>query len=137
MFWIYSLLYLFDTTICVIRFVWFTTGQWISLGTPVSSTNNTDRHYIAEILLNVTLNTITLTLTLYFFCKVNIFDELIKCLLNIRTLFTKFITLFCTIYICFRSKSDPKMTSKCLSEENNALYCSHCWNWWNILITTV
>ena len=33
---------------------------WFSLGTPVSSTNTTDRHYIAEILLKVALNTITL-----------------------------------------------------------------------------
>jgi len=32
-------------------------------GTPVSSTNKTDRHNIAEILLKVTLNTITLTFT--------------------------------------------------------------------------
>jgi hypothetical protein len=31
-------------------------------GTPVSSTNIADRHDIAEILLNVVLNTITLTL---------------------------------------------------------------------------
>jgi hypothetical protein len=35
-------------------------GQWFSLGTPVSSTNNTDRHDIAEILLKVALNTINL-----------------------------------------------------------------------------
>jgi hypothetical protein len=35
-----------------------TAGQWVSLGTPVSSTNKTGRHYIAEILLKVALNTI-------------------------------------------------------------------------------
>jgi hypothetical protein len=34
------------------------TGQWFSLGTPVSSTNKTDRHDITEILLKVALNTI-------------------------------------------------------------------------------
>jgi hypothetical protein len=33
--------------------------QWFSPGTPVSSTNKTDRHDIAEILLKVALNTIT------------------------------------------------------------------------------
>jgi predicted secreted protein len=33
---------------------------WFSPGTPVSSTNKTDRHDIAEILLKVVLNTITL-----------------------------------------------------------------------------
>jgi hypothetical protein len=34
---------------------------WFSPGTPVSSTKNTDRHNITEILLKVALNTITLT----------------------------------------------------------------------------
>jgi len=36
-------------------------GRWFSLGTPVSSTNKTDRYDITEILLKVALNTITLT----------------------------------------------------------------------------
>jgi hypothetical protein len=40
------------------------TDWWISPGTPVSSTNKTDCHDITEILLKVTLNTITLTRTL-------------------------------------------------------------------------
>ena len=37
-------------------------GRWFSGGTPVSSTNKTDCHDIPEILLEVALNTITLTL---------------------------------------------------------------------------
>jgi len=37
-------------------------GQWFSPGTPVSSTNKTDRHDVAEMLLKVALNTITLAL---------------------------------------------------------------------------
>jgi hypothetical protein len=41
---------------------WFVTGRWFSPGTPVSSTNKTDRHDIIEILLNVALNTTTLTI---------------------------------------------------------------------------
>jgi hypothetical protein len=36
------------------------TGRWFSPGTPVSSTNKTDHHDIAEILLKMALNTITL-----------------------------------------------------------------------------
>jgi hypothetical protein len=36
---------------------------WFSPGTPVSSTNKTNRHDITEILLKVALNTITQTLT--------------------------------------------------------------------------
>ena len=38
---------------------WLATGLWFSPGTPVSSTNKTGHHDIAEILLKVTLNTIT------------------------------------------------------------------------------
>ena len=34
-------------------------SRWFSPGTPVSSTNTTDRHDITEILLKVALNTIT------------------------------------------------------------------------------
>ena len=37
-------------------------GQWFSPGTQVSSTSKTDCQDIAEILLKVVLNTITLTL---------------------------------------------------------------------------
>ena len=35
------------------------TGRWFSPGTPVSSTNKTDRYDIAEILFKVGLNTKT------------------------------------------------------------------------------
>jgi hypothetical protein len=38
---------------------WLATGRWFS---PVSSTNKTNRHVIAEILMNIALNTTTLTL---------------------------------------------------------------------------
>ena len=38
------------------------TGRWSSQGTPVSFTNKTDHHILTEILLEVALNTITLTL---------------------------------------------------------------------------
>jgi hypothetical protein len=41
---------------------WLPTSRRFSPGAPVSSANNTDRHDIAEILLKVALNTITLTL---------------------------------------------------------------------------
>jgi hypothetical protein len=36
-----------------------TVGRWFSSGTPVYSTNKTDRHDLTEILYNVTLDTIT------------------------------------------------------------------------------
>ena len=41
------------------------TGWWFSPGTLVSSTSNTDRHYITEIWLKVPLNIITITLLEY------------------------------------------------------------------------
>ena len=40
---------------------WLATCQWFSPGTPVSSSNKTDRHDITEILFKVTLKTIPLT----------------------------------------------------------------------------
>ena len=43
---------------------WLVADRWFSPGTPVSSTNKTDRHDITEILLKVALNTIIITLTL-------------------------------------------------------------------------
>ena len=47
-----------DTTISDKLCQWLATGRWFSPGTPVSSTNKTDRHDITEILLKVALNTI-------------------------------------------------------------------------------
>jgi len=41
---------------------WFVTGRWFSPGPPVSSSNQTDRHDIKEILLKVALNTIKQTM---------------------------------------------------------------------------
>ena len=51
-----------DTTLCNKVYQWLATGRWFSPGTPVSSTNKTDRHNIAEILLRVALNTINQTI---------------------------------------------------------------------------
>ena len=47
-----------STTLCDKVCQWLSTGRWFSSGTPVSSTNKTDRHDITEILLKVALNTI-------------------------------------------------------------------------------
>jgi hypothetical protein len=49
-----------DTTVWVEVCQWLMASRWFSPGTPVSSTNKTDRHDITEILLKVALNTITL-----------------------------------------------------------------------------
>jgi hypothetical protein len=52
----------FDTTLCDQVCLRLTTGRWFSHGTPVSSTNKTDRHDITDILLKVAINIITLTM---------------------------------------------------------------------------
>ena len=52
-----------DTTLCDKDYQWLAVGRRFSLGTPVSSTNKTGRHDIAEILLKVAFNTIILILT--------------------------------------------------------------------------
>ena len=47
-----------NTTLCDKVCQCLVTGRWFSPGTPVSSTNRTDRHDITELLLKVALNTI-------------------------------------------------------------------------------
>ena len=49
-----------DATLCDQVCLRLTTDRWFSHGTPVSSTNKTDRHDITDIFLKVVLNTITL-----------------------------------------------------------------------------
>ena len=44
-----------NTTLCDRVCQWLATGRWFSSGTPVYSTNITDRHSITEILLKVAL----------------------------------------------------------------------------------
>ena len=57
-----------DTALCE----WLAAGWWFSPGTSICFANKTDSHDIAEILLNVALNTITLTLTHHPFSFINI-----------------------------------------------------------------
>ena len=47
-----------DTTLCDKVCQWLAIGRWFSPGTPVTPTNKTELHDIAEILLKVPLNTI-------------------------------------------------------------------------------
>jgi hypothetical protein len=47
-----------DTTLCDKVCHVLAAGRWFYPGTPVSSTNKTDHHYITDILLKVALNTI-------------------------------------------------------------------------------
>ena len=51
-----------DTTLCDKIYERLATCRWLSLDTPVFTTNKTDRHDITEILLKVALNTISLNL---------------------------------------------------------------------------
>ena len=52
-----------DTTLCD-KGQCLATGQWFSRGTPVSSTNKTEHHDIAEILLNEAKQSLTRTTTI-------------------------------------------------------------------------
>jgi len=51
------------------------TGWWFSPGTPVSSSNKTDRHDIAEILLNLALNPLTINITHNYLSWLGIFGR--------------------------------------------------------------
>ena len=48
-FWVWILSGVLDTALYDKVYQWLAAGQWFSPGTPVSSTNKTDRHDIAEI----------------------------------------------------------------------------------------
>jgi hypothetical protein len=52
-----------DTTLCDKVCLWLAECRWFHPGTPLSSTNKTDRHDIIELLLKMTLYTITLFVT--------------------------------------------------------------------------
>jgi hypothetical protein len=72
------------TALCDKVCQWFATGQWFSPCTPISSTNKTDRHDIAEILLKValkskpnqTISTYNISIHLYLFHSKIIFFRL-------------------------------------------------------------
>ena len=61
----FSLQGVLDKALCDKVCQWLGAGWWVSPGTPVSSNNKAVCHDIAEILMKVALNTITLTLHTY------------------------------------------------------------------------
>ena len=61
MLWVRILISARCTTLCDKVCQWLAAGRWFSPGTPVYSTNKTDRHDITEILLKVALSTINQT----------------------------------------------------------------------------
>ena len=63
---VYDIKGVLDTTLNDKVCQWLAAGRWFSPGTTVSSTNKTDCPDIAEILLKVALNTITLTLISFY-----------------------------------------------------------------------
>jgi hypothetical protein len=70
------------TSLCDKVCQWLATGRWFSPGTPVSSTNNTDRHDITEILLKVALNTINQSIN--HICTLKLLQMHIKHKNNVR-----------------------------------------------------
>jgi len=72
--WSYLIIGCYSIQHYVIVCQWHATGCWFSQDTPVSSTNKTDPHDIAEILLKMALNTIAKTLPPYYtpLCLMNI-----------------------------------------------------------------
>ena len=70
------------TSLCDKVCQWLATSRWFSPGTPVSSTNNTDRHDITEILLKVALNTINQSIN--HICTLKLLQMHIKHKNNVR-----------------------------------------------------
>jgi hypothetical protein len=78
-----------DTTLCDKVCQWFAAGQWFTLGTSVSSTNEADRHDKTEILLKVALNIIN---SMLLFCYMYI---------DCHTVYRKEI-FYVVCYVCYR-----------------------------------
>jgi len=72
-----------DTTMCDQVCQWLATGQWFSPGTPVSSTNKTDRNNITEIMMKVALNTVIHPSLLNFFCHCDCLVWTYICILSL------------------------------------------------------
>ena len=95
------------TTLCDKVSQRLATGRWFSPGTPVSSTNKTDRHDITEILLKLALNTMKQTnkQTLSFYSNRNSLILHVKfCAKNfLKTIIIiQFVILFAIVF-CFGS----------------------------------
>ena len=101
----------FDTTFCDKVCQWFAAGQWFSPGSPVSSTNKTDRHNIVEILLKVAFNFITITpcrVSIYFNSYIKeLFFNLFTTYLHLKwsgvRIFVECIILFTVIWQGFKT----------------------------------
>ena len=97
-----------DTTLCDKVCQLLAAGRWFSPGTPVSSTNKTDRYDLTEILLKVALNNITLPLTRihehYYFFKPRklIFQNLNQLTVIQSSIFVIFFSLRTSFYNWFK-----------------------------------
>jgi hypothetical protein len=94
----------FDTTLYDKFCQWLAAGRWFFPSTPVSSTNKTDRQDITELLLNVALNTITLSQTSFLldiplFVILFLYLWLFHCLsLDLWHLMTSWVSSFIPFY---------------------------------------
>ena len=92
-----------DTTLCDKVCQWLAAGQRFSPGTPVSSTNKTDHHDVAEILLKVALNTIKQTNIKKFLVLIYLhitFIILLFYYISLTWMNNIYIIYLCIIFIC-------------------------------------
>ena len=85
-----------DTTLCGKICQLLASGRWFPPGTPVFSTNKTDRHDIAEILLKVALNPITPPPPKHIIIKYYTFVSIIGSY-YVQSLSTSFTSIFLTL----------------------------------------
>jgi uncharacterized protein YggT (Ycf19 family) len=116
-----------ETTLCVCQSLWFSPGP------SVSSTNKSDRHDIAEILLNVALNTIDIYIYLEYIRKLIIWFSLSDMAVLLAAQFWGFWILLnhdnsCIViykYACINDCEDPSWSWSCGSWIYNYL-CTEC-----------
>ena len=107
---------------------WLAVGWWLSPGTPISFTNKTDHHDIAEILLKVALNTITPSFLKYLVSRMLFIERKlwypICCLLTYIVCVLLYWCLFGQVYstLVFHV-----LLSRYCVEDNYGWLCPHLW----------
>ena len=131
-------------TLCDKVCQWLAAGRWFSPGTPVSSTNITDRHYITEILLKVAINTIKPNQNQSIYDQIEINRPFLKTqLVQVWKKKSNFLTIWWQVYFLMFHihvsiyRYIPFYKCKKNLDIFKYMYARNCLSWFYILVTLI